>query len=126
VQETKPAINLPRTCQGNRQKVPIRPARTRRRTTRLSYAHTGFIWIAGGQHGYDLDDWLQAERELTQGHPADPPLLAAQVVGPSSSVSPSSMLLETFDTLIEEIPLFLLIFVFEELATICGPSQSVD
>ena len=24
----------------------------------------------GGQHGCDLDDWLQAERELTEEHPA--------------------------------------------------------
>ena len=33
-------------------------------------------WIhldRGGQHGYDLDDWLQAERELAEGPSADPP-----------------------------------------------------
>jgi hypothetical protein len=26
----------------------------------------------GGQHGCDLDDWLQAERELTDEHPEGP------------------------------------------------------
>jgi hypothetical protein len=26
----------------------------------------------GGQHGCDLDDWLQAERELTEEHAAGP------------------------------------------------------
>ena len=26
----------------------------------------------GGQHGCDLDDWLQPERELTEEHPAGP------------------------------------------------------
>jgi hypothetical protein len=33
-------------------------------------------WIhldRGGQHGYHLDDWLQAERELAEGRSADPP-----------------------------------------------------
>lgn len=26
----------------------------------------------GGQHGYDLDDWLQAEQQLMEGRPAVP------------------------------------------------------
>jgi Protein of unknown function (DUF2934) len=26
----------------------------------------------GRRHACDLDDWLQAERELMEGHPADP------------------------------------------------------
>ena len=26
----------------------------------------------GGRHGCDLEDWLQAERELTEEHPAGP------------------------------------------------------
>jgi hypothetical protein len=26
----------------------------------------------GGRHGCDLDDWLQAERELTEEHPEGP------------------------------------------------------
>ena len=33
-------------------------------------------WIhldRGGQHGYDLDDWLEAERELAEGRRADLP-----------------------------------------------------
>jgi hypothetical protein len=26
----------------------------------------------GGQHGYDVDDWLQAEQELSQGRRTEP------------------------------------------------------